>query len=105
MTLFQIPRHLGHELIRHRPIDDSVVKRQAEIAHRTDRDGFVNGHNSFLDRADTQDRDLGLMNDRCAEQAAESTVLRDRERPYLHLFPRNLRDYLPPAVGGMLPPR
>ena len=41
MTVFKIALHLCHELIRRRPIDDPVVERQAQIAHRSDRNGVV----------------------------------------------------------------
>ncbi len=86
MALFQIVFHFSHELIRRRSIDDPVVERQAEVAHRPNGDRIIDDDGSFLNRADTQDCDLRLMDDRGAEQAAKSTMIRNRERSSLNLF-------------------
>lgn len=86
MTVFEIVFHLSHELIRRRPINDPVVERQAKIPHRSNGDRIVDDDGSFLNCADTQNGDLRLMDDRGAEQAAESAMIRDRERSILNLF-------------------
>ena len=41
---------------------------------------------ALLDRADTEDGDLRLIDDRQAEERAEDPRIRDRERPALHFF-------------------
>jgi hypothetical protein len=86
VTPFEIAFDLHHELIRRRPIDDSVIKRQTQVRHETDRNSLVDDHGSFLDRADAEDGELGLMNNRRAEQAAESAVVRDCKRAPLDLL-------------------
>lgn len=92
MTVFEIVFHLSHELIRRRPINDPVVERQAKIPHRSNGDRIVDDDGSFLNCADTQNGDLRLMDDRGAEQAAESAMIRDRERSILNLFGINFLD-------------
>ena len=51
-----------------------------------DHNNIVDNHRPFLDRADAKDGNLRLMNDRGAEQAAESAVVRDCECPSLDLL-------------------
>src|SRR5262245_6613038 len=86
MTLFKILFHLGHELIRRGPIDDPMVEREAEIPHRSDRNRVVDDDGTFLNRADPENGNLRLMNDRGAEQAAEATMIGDGECSALDLI-------------------
>lgn len=86
MALFEIMFHLGHESIRRRPIDNPVVERQTEVAHWPNGDRIVNDDGSFLNGADAQNGDLRLMDDGGAEQAAEPTMVCDRECSALNLF-------------------
>jgi hypothetical protein len=51
-----------------------------------DRDRIVDDHGAFLNRADTEDGDLRLTDDRHAEQCTEHAGVRDRERPALHVL-------------------
>lgn len=86
MALFEIVLHLRHEPIRRRPIDNPVVERQAEVPHRPNGDRIVNDDGTFLNGADAQNGDLRLMDDGGAEQAAEPTMVGDRERSALNLL-------------------
>ena len=86
VTLSKILFDLRHESIRRRPIDNPVVERQAEIAHWPNCDRIVNDNRAFLNCADAQNSDLRLMDDGGAEQAAEPTMVRDRECSTLNLF-------------------
>jgi hypothetical protein len=86
MAFFEITFDLGHELVGCRPIDDPVVKRQAEVAHRPDGDSVIEDNGSLLDCANPEDRNLRLMNDWCTEQAAEPSMICNREGPALNLL-------------------
>src|SRR5215831_15482664 len=86
MAFFEITFDLGHELVGCRPIDDPVVKRQAEVAHRPDGDSVIEDNWSLLDCANPEDRNLRLMNDWCTEQAAEPSMIGNREGPTLNLL-------------------
>ncbi len=61
-----------------------VSKRQ--VADRTDGNHVVHDHHTLFDRAHTEDRDLGLTDDRQAKRRAEDARVRDGERPALHFF-------------------
>ena len=48
-----------------------MVEAERQIRHRPDRDRVVDDDRPLLDRADAQDRDLRLVDDRHAELRAE----------------------------------
>ncbi len=59
------------ELVGDGAVDHAVVVGHRQVHHRADRDGVVDHHRALLDPADAEDRDLRLVDDRQAEQAAE----------------------------------
>src|SRR5213593_4170207 len=71
-TLFHVLLHFGHEPIGCGAVDHAMVEREAEVAHRPDCNRVVDHHRSLLDRSDSQNGDLGLADDGCAEEAAEA---------------------------------
>ena len=58
---------MTHELVCNRPIDHAVIIRQREIDHRTNGNGVVNHDRAFFNRAQTEDRDVRLVDNREAE--------------------------------------
>src|SRR6185295_9517694 len=65
-----------HELVGVGAVDQAMVERQREIAGRADAQRVLavlvlDDHGPLLDRADAQDRDLRLGNDRRSEERAE----------------------------------
>src|SRR6185312_4535916 len=83
--------HVRKVLVGHRAVDDAVIERDREIRARADGDHVLAigaGHHfgSFFDRTDTQDCDLGLVDDRRSHERAEHARIGDRERAALHFF-------------------
>ena len=77
--------HDVHERVALGAIDDPVVEREGDVAHRLDRErvgavGHLDDLRPFLDRADAHDRDLRLVDDGRREERAEGAVVRHRER-------------------------
>ena len=87
----------GHEVVRHRTIDQAVIETEGEEPHRPDRNGIVDHDGALLDGADTEDRDLRLVDDRQAELRAEPAGVGDREGTVFHLVRLELLG--PRAVG------
>ena len=52
-------------------VDQPVVEAEREVAHRPDRDHVVDDDGALLDRADAENRDLRLADDRQPEERAE----------------------------------
>src|SRR5258705_2914739 len=75
----QLFLHVGHELVRHRTVDEPMVVTEREVGHRPDADGVVDDDGAFLDRADAQNRHLWLVDDRNPELRAELAGVGDRE--------------------------
>ena len=75
-----------HELVGDRAVDDAVVVADRHVGAQPDRDGVVQNDRPLLDRADADDGDLRLADDRHAEQRAEHAGVRDRERSALHVL-------------------
>src|ERR1700741_3609867 len=74
-----------HELIGDRAVDQTMVVSERQIGHRPDPDRIVDDDGALLDRADTEDRDLRLVDDRHPELRAEHARIRDRERAAGHV--------------------
>src|SRR5256885_15153851 len=60
----QLFLHVGHELVRDRAVDETMVVAQREVRHRADADGIVDGDRALLDGPDTEDGHLRLVDDR-----------------------------------------
>ena len=54
--------------------------------HRANRDCLIDHDGAFLNRSHTENGDLRLMNDRRAEETAESAMVCNRERTALHFL-------------------
>src|SRR5438128_12674374 len=76
--------HARHELIGDRAVDQTMIERQRQDAHRADGDEVaflrLDDDGTFLHAADAEDGDLRLIDDRRAEKAAVEAGIRDRER-------------------------
>src|SRR5215831_15855782 len=77
--------HDRQVLIGDRPVDDPMVETQSKIADLPYRDRVVDHDGPLLYNANTEDRHLGLIDDRSPGQAAEYSRIRDRKRSSLHL--------------------
>src|SRR5204863_1865338 len=80
----QLFLHVGHELVRDRAVDETMVVAQREVRHRADADGIVDGDRALLDGPDTEDGHLRLVDDRHAELRPELPRVRDREGPAVY---------------------
>src|SRR5262249_43253368 len=78
--------HLGRELIGQSAVDQAMIERQREIAGGTDRDGVIDNHRLLHHAADPKDRNLGLIDHRSREDAAEAAEICERERAALHFI-------------------
>src|SRR5579862_3263894 len=58
------------KLIGNRAVYHSMVEAQTEIANLPDGYCIINNHRSLFDGANTKDSDLGLVDDRSANQAS-----------------------------------
>src|SRR2546426_617662 len=87
--------HVGEEPIRVSAVHHAVIVGHRYHAHGADRDrvGAVRQRHhlgALLDRADAEDRHLGLVDDRCARVRPEHARVRDREGAALDLVGREL---------------
>ena len=76
--------HYAQELVAEHPVQDAVVERKGQVSHGSDSDCIAAirvacHHNPFLDRAYSQDRALGLVDDRSSQQRAGDAVVRNRK--------------------------
>src|SRR3954470_20401792 len=71
VEVLQMIFDVGHELVGDRAVDEPVVVPQRQIRHRPDADRIVDDDGALLDRADAENRDLRLVDDRDAELRAE----------------------------------
>src|SRR5438128_15397 len=78
--------HFVQKLMRDGAVHHSVVIAQRDIAHRADGDGIVDDHGPLFNRAEAENADVRLADDRQSEQSAEHTRIRDRKRPFLYFF-------------------
>src|SRR5215471_12578438 len=77
--------HFHGELISQRPVDQTVVEGQREIASGADRDGFVHHHRLLHDAPYAENRHLRLINYGRGEEAAEAAEIGDGESSALDL--------------------
>ena len=80
--------HGEAELGGARAVDDAVVERDGDRAHRPDDDLAVAHDRALGDPADAEDRHLRVVDDRRREEAAELAGARDRERRAAELLRR-----------------
>src|SRR6266545_2919170 len=78
--------HVRHELIGDRAVDEPMVVAERQVAHELDGDHVVDDHHALLDRADTEDRDLWLVDDGQAELSAKVSWIGDGERAAVHFL-------------------
>src|SRR5262249_3271211 len=89
LLLFELLQPLLHECEKTAgfgAVDQPMVVAETEVTHRPDCNGIVHDHRALFNRADAEDRDLRLVDQRQAVQRAEHTWVRDRESPTLHFF-------------------
>src|SRR5882757_7538024 len=77
---------LVEKLVGDGAVDDAVVIAERDVAHRADGYGVVDHHGAFFDRAETQNADVRLADDRQAEQTAEDAGVGDGEGAFLHFL-------------------
>src|SRR5258707_2279447 len=77
---------LVQELMGDGAVDHAVVVAQRHVAHRADGDGIVDDHGPLLDGADAENADVGLADDRQAEETAENAGIGDGESAFLNFF-------------------
>jgi hypothetical protein len=73
--IFQRVFYLVEELMGDGTVYDAMVVAERDVAHRADGDGIVNDDRTLFDGAEPEDTDVGLADDREAE---ESAVRQDR---------------------------
>ena len=76
--------HHAQELVAKHPVQDAVVESKGQVSHGSDSDCIAAirvayYHHSFLDRANSQYRALGLVDDRRSQQRAGDAVVRNRK--------------------------
>ena len=71
VEVLQLLLDVRHELVGDRAVNQPMVEAQRQIRHRADRNRIVDDDRALLDRADAEDRDLRLVDDRHAELGAE----------------------------------
>src|SRR5512138_2169116 len=76
----QVMFHIRHELVGDCTIDEAMVITEREVRHRPDSDRIVDDNRALLDRADTENRHLRLIDDRHAELRAKMAGVRNGER-------------------------
>src|SRR5205085_7060524 len=81
---------VGEEAFGVRAVNDAMVEREREVGHMTNGNQIValfsrDHFRAFLDCADAEDGDLWLIDDRCAEETAEHTGIRNGERAACNL--------------------
>src|SRR5687767_14121137 len=67
-----------HELVGDGAVDDPMVVPDGHVGPQPDSDSVVNDHWPLLYRADADDRDLRLADNRHSKQRAEHTRVGDR---------------------------
>ena len=87
----QGPLDMVHELVGVGPVDESMVVSDGKKRHGLDSDRVVAfvvdvDHRPLFDRADTQNANLGLIDDRCAKQRAEHARICDSKCTPLDFF-------------------
>src|SRR5512140_2411451 len=75
----EAPDHGEGERGRTRPVDDPVVERDRDVAHLPYDDLAVAHDRSWPDSMHSEDRDLGMIDERRDDQAAELAGARHRE--------------------------
>src|SRR5690349_13167496 len=83
---FKAILQIGHKLVCDSAIDDSVVERQHQVDHRADCNRVVADDRPLFDHSNAQNGNLGLVDDRRSEQAAENAGIRYGEGAFLHLI-------------------
>src|ERR1700689_492599 len=83
--------HFLHQLVRNGAVDHAVILADAQMQHRADGEGvvtFLEGQDNrlLLDSADTQDSQLGLIDNWQTELRSEDAGVGDGERAALNLF-------------------
>src|SRR4051812_22893524 len=86
---FQTLLDRRHEAVGVRTVDDAVVEREREIRTRANADrvfavGAGHDLDPLLQRADAENADLRLVDDRGSDHRAEYTRVRDGEGSVLH---------------------
>src|SRR5438093_9261848 len=76
----------GHELIRHRAVNQPVVIAERQVGHRSNGDGIVDHNWTLFNRTHTENRDLRLIDDRHAEQRTKDTGIGNREGAASHFI-------------------
>src|SRR6266849_6632831 len=61
-----------------------MIERERQVSDGSDCDRILDDHRSFVDRANTQNRHLRLIDDGGSEDAAEAAKVGYRERSTLH---------------------
>src|SRR5215510_3626723 len=69
--------HLRHELVGDGTVDDAVIETECQDGGNARHDCVVHDDRAFFDGADAQDRDLRLIDDRCAREGAKRARIRD----------------------------
>src|SRR5258708_35962452 len=84
--VFQGFLDLVQELMGDGAIDQAVVVAERYVAHGADGDGIVDDHGALFDGAEAENADVGLADDREAEEAPEDAGIGDGERAFLNFL-------------------
>src|SRR5689334_7005724 len=79
-SLFEVLEPFLHECEKPSPlgaIDQPVIVAERQVAHRPDRDRIVDDDGALLDRADTENRDLWLVDERQPVERAKDAWVGD----------------------------
>src|SRR5271165_3020812 len=78
--------YFGGELIAERSVDQPVIEGEREKGLGANCNGVVDHNGDLLDRADSKDGHLRLVDYRCCEDAAEASEVCDGEGAGLHFI-------------------
>src|SRR5207248_11566595 len=75
--------HPPHELVRHRAVDDAMIKREGQVDHRSDGNRVRANDRALLDHSHPQNGHLRLIDDGSSKQTAKDARIGNGERATL----------------------
>src|SRR5882762_319786 len=84
--VFQGFLDLVQELMGDGAVDHTMVVAECYVAHGADGDGVVDDDGPFFDGAEAENADVGLADDRQAEESTEYAGIGDGESAFLNFF-------------------
>src|SRR3954462_10128933 len=86
VEVLELVLDVRHELVRDGAVNQTVIEPERQVRHGPNRNRIVDDDRAFLDCAHTENRDLGLVDDRHPELRAKLAGISDREGAALHFL-------------------